>query len=227
MATAELPLAGHHVVSRLIIAAIVGLYVPASAACECLWEGSFTEVVPESDLVVLGSVARKKGNAIDFEVNVTLSGPDWELSPRVWLSSGSDCRPEVDKFDEGQQLILALNKLTDLPEDGFNPSTPNVSYGRIGDYELSSCGGYWLTIEGLRASGNLIPGMPRYSHEPKMSPVLVGHVIAYLKGAASLDSLVSATKEDPKLEALRRDSREFLRGLTPVDEEPGPEARRE
>ena len=186
-----------------------------------MWEGSFAEVAPESDLVVLGSVSRKKGNAIDVEVDVTLAGPDWETLPRVWLKTGNYCRPEADQFSEGQRLILALKKLTELPDDGFNPSTPSVSYGRVGDYELSSCGGYWLTVEGLRASGNLVPGMPRYSHEPKMSPVLVGHVIAYLKGAASLASLIKASEEDPELEALRRDSRGFLRGLPSIEAEAG------
>jgi len=49
--------------------------------------------------------------------------------------------------------------------------------------------------------------------------VLVGHVIAYLKGAASLASLIEASKEDPELEALRRDSRGFLRGLPPIEAE--------
>ena len=224
MATAKLPMTGRHVVG-LFIAVIIGLYAPASWSCECLWEGSFAEVAPKSDLVVLGSIARKKGNAIDVEVDVTLAGPDWESSPRVWLKIGTYCRPEADQFDEGQQVILALKKLTELPNDGFNPSTPNISFGRIGDYELSSCGGYWLTVEGLRASGNLVPGMPRYSHEPKMSPVLVGHVIAYLKGAASLESLVAASEEDPELEALRRNSRGFLRGLPPLEQEIAPDAR--
>ena len=59
MATTELPMTGRHV-AGLFIAAIIGLYAPASLACECLWEGSFAEVAPESDLVVLGSIARKK-----------------------------------------------------------------------------------------------------------------------------------------------------------------------
>ena len=224
MATAGLPPAGHRL-GALLVAAIGGLFSPLSLACECLWEGSFAEVAFESDLVVLGSIATKKGNAIDVEVDVTLAGPDWESSPRVWLKTGTYCRPEADQFDEGEQVILALKKLTELPNDSFNPSTPNISFGRIGDYELSSCGGYWLTVEGLRASGNLVPGMPRYSHEPKMSPVLVGHVIAYLKGAASLESLVAASEEDPELEALRRNSRGFLRGLPPLEPEVAPDAR--
>ena len=46
MANAGLPMAGHHVVG-LLVAAIIGLYAPASSACECLWEGSFAEVAPE------------------------------------------------------------------------------------------------------------------------------------------------------------------------------------
>jgi hypothetical protein len=53
----------------------------------------------------------------------------------------------------------------------------------------------------------------------------VGHVIAYLKGAASLESLVAASEEDPELEALRRNSRGFLRGLPPLEQEVAPDAR--
>ena len=90
MATAVLPMAGNHVVG-LLVAAIIGLYAPTSWACKCLWEGSFAEVAPESDLVVLGSVSRKTGNAIDVEVDVTLAGPDWESLPRVWLKTGDYC----------------------------------------------------------------------------------------------------------------------------------------
>lgn len=188
-------------------------------ACECLWEGSFTEVAAGADLVVLGSASGPRGNALDISVDVTLSGPDWIETPRVWLKTGEYCRPEVSEFEAGERYILALKKITEIPDDGFNPSTPNVSFGRIGDYELSSCGGYWLSVQGLRASGNLVPGMPRYAHNPKMSPVHVGHVIAYLKGKASVESLTEAARLDPELEALKKDSRSFIRGFGDVDED--------
>ena len=198
---------------------ISGLLPTYTHACECLWEGSFTEVAADADLVVLGTASDPRGNALDISVDVTLSGPDWIEKPRVWLKTGEYCRPEVSEFEAGERYILALKKITEIPDDGFNPSTPNVSFGRIGDYELSSCGGYWLTVKGLRASGNLVPGMPRYAPNPKMSPVHIGHVIAYLKGNASIESLAEAARLDPELEALKKDSRSFIRGFGDVDED--------
>ena len=198
---------------------ITCLHPAQTHACECLWEGSFTEVAADADLVVLGSASDPKGNAVDISIDVTLSGPAWIETPRVWLKTGEYCRPDASEFEAGERYILALKRITEIPNDGFNPSTPNVSYGRIGDYELSSCGGYWLTVQGLRASGNLVPGMPRYAHNPKMSPVHVGHVIAFLKGNASIESLTEAARLNPELEALKKDSRSFIRGFGDIDED--------
>ena len=205
-------------IRKLFIALVMSVSSPLSSACECLWQGSFSEVAPTADLVVLGTVGRVKGNAIDIDVDVTLTGPDWATAPRVWLKTGDYCRPDVAEFVQGERFIFALRRLTEVPADGFNPSTPNLSYGRVGDYALSNCGGYWLEVEGLRASGNLVPGMPRYAQSPKMTPVLIGHITAYLKGWASLDSLIDATKKDPELEALKKDSRSFLRGFSPDED---------
>jgi hypothetical protein len=53
-----------------------------------------------------------------------------------------------------------------------------------------------------------------------MSPVLIGHIIAFLKGTASLKSLIDASMEDPELEELKKSSRGFLRGLPPVTLDP-------
>ena len=205
-------------IRKLFIAVVMAVLSPLSSACECLWQGSFSEVAPTADLVVLGTVGRVKGNAIDIDVDVTLTGPDWATAPRVWLKTGDYCRPDVAEFTQGQRFIFALRRLTEVPADGFNPSTPNLSYGRVGDYALSNCGGYWLKVEGLRASGNLVPGMPRYAQSPKMTPVLIGHITAYLKGWASLDSLIDAAKKDPELEELKKDSRSFLRGFSPDED---------
>ena len=36
------------------------------ADCGCLWEGSFSEVAPQTDLVLLAEVQAIKGNAVDL-----------------------------------------------------------------------------------------------------------------------------------------------------------------
>ena len=47
---------------------------------------------------------------------------------------------------------MALFRIEQDVPGGFNPNTPNVSYGRPGDYSLSSCGGYWLSRSGIGES---------------------------------------------------------------------------
>ena len=67
---------------------------------------------------------------------------------------------------------MALHRIDEDVPDGFNPHTPNVSYGRVGDYALSSCGGYWLSQSGDWVTGNLVEA-PRWERAPKMTPVLL------------------------------------------------------
>lgn len=209
---------------------LAGLASNPAGACECLWQGSFSEVATSADLVVLASIERRRGNAADIAVEETLHGEAWQEELRVWMKTGNYCRPDIDDFNEGSRWVFALKKIKELPAGGFNPSTPNVSFGRVGDYALSNCGGYWLEVSGRRASGNLIPGMPRFAHAPKMNPVLIDHIAAFLAGKASVTSLVAASEINPELEALKRDSRSFMRsgGMSPPPlptENSGPDQR--
>ena len=75
---------------------------------------------------------------------------------------------------------------------------------------LSSCGGYWLKWEGDAVSGNLVQA-PRWNHEPKMTPVLLEVVAAYVAGKIDADALLQASREDPALRELMLDTRAFLR----------------
>jgi len=144
----------------------------ALAECECLWQGSFAEVEATTDLVLAGTVVSGKGNSIDLAVERILRGRDDLPEIRIWLKTADYCRPERDLFPPGSHWVMALDRIdADVP-GGFNPHTPNVSYGRTGDYTLSSCGGYWLRLEGDWVSGNLVDG-PRWEREPKMTPVLL------------------------------------------------------
>ncbi len=183
------------------------------ADCGCLWEGSFSEVAPTADLIVIGEVRSIKGNAVDLVPEQILKGAPWLDTLRVWMQTRDYCRPPAAHFPAGSRWIMALSEIREVPEDGFNPSTPNQSFGRPFDYALSSCGGYWLRVQGNTATGNLVPDMPRFYHEPDMSPVLVDLVKGYITGTVSTEVLTEASRERPEaVNELILDTRSFLRG---------------
>ena len=181
-----------------------------SADCECLWEGSFSEVQAGTQLVVSGTVVATKGNSIDLEVHQLLRGKEALRKIRIWLQTGDYCRPETGLFPARSQWVMALHRIEEAIPGGFNPNTPNFSYGRVGDYSLSSCGGYWLSQSEDLVSGNLIDA-PRWVREPKMTPVLLDLLADYVAGKVPADALLQASREDPALRELMLDTRAFLR----------------
>ena len=194
--------------------ALLGLLLGSSASqaeCECLWQGSFVEVQGATDLVVSGTVIDTKGNAIDLAVERLLRGNANREEIRIWLKTGDYCRPEVAQFPLGSQWVMALHRIDEDVPDGFNPNTPNYSYGRIGDYRLSACGGYWLALSEDWVTGNLVKA-PRWDHNPDMTPVLLDLIDQYVNGEVSADALLQASREDPELRDLMLDTRAFLRG---------------
>ncbi len=187
----------------------------ARAECQCLWEGSFAEVQGGTDLVVSGSVIDAQGNAIDLYIDDVLRGPrEGRDEVRVWLKTGDYCRPEPSAFPIGTQWVMALHEITEQVPGGFDPGTPNYSYGRIGDYRLSACGGYWLSRDGDWVTGNLVDA-PRWVREPEMTPVLIELLAEFVRGNASRDALLAASREDPALRELMLDTKSFLRGQDP------------
>ena len=194
------------------------------ADCGCLWQGSFSEVAATTDLVLLGEVQRVKGNAVDLKPERVLKGEFSLDSARVWMQTQAYCRPPAGAFPEGSRWIMALAQIREVPDGGFNPSTPNESYGRVYDYALSSCGGYWLQVNGNTAIGNLVPDMPRFYHQPDMSPVLIDLIDGYLRGTVSEAALVEASRERPDaVNELMLDTRSFLRGQDQWLEEETPD----
>ncbi len=189
----------------------------ASAECACLWQGAFADVQQEADVVVAGSVLRSKGNSLDLAVERNLRGDAFFDEIRIWMHAKDYCRPPVDDFPPGSRWVMALTRIREVPEDGFDPSTPNQSYGRVGDYYLPNCGGYWLTFSGEAVTGNLIDA-PRWARDPDMQPVLISLLESFLEGRADRDALRAATQEDPQLEDLMLDTRAFLRGDVELDD---------
>lgn len=194
----------------LLIALGLAASPAARAECECLWEGSFAEVQADTDLVVSGTVIDAAGNSIDLYIDRELRGGRDYDEIRIWLKAKDYCRPEPEAFPIGSQWVMALNEITEQVPGGFSPHTPDVSYGRIGDYQLSKCGGYWLSREGDWVSGNLVDA-PRWAREPEMTPVLLDLLADYVRGEASREALLQASREDPEVKELILDTKAFLR----------------
>ncbi len=182
----------------------------AAAECECLWQGAFVDVHEGADLVVSGTVLSAKGNSVDVAVQRVMSGRQPLETIRVWMKAADYCRPEAALFPPGSAWVLALHEITEQVPGGFNPGKPNISYGRIGDYRLSACGGYWLSQTGDRVTGNLVDA-PRWVRDPEMTPVLLDLVDAFVRGDIGRDALAEASREDPALKELMLDTRAFLR----------------
>lgn len=178
--------------------------------CDCLWQGPFTAVQGETDLVVAGHVAALSGNSIDLAIDRVLRGKEFRERVRIWLDTGELCRATPGTFPAESGWVMALQRIEQVPPGGFNPHTPNISYGRVGDYSLSRCGGYWLRLSEDLVSGNLTGG-PRWEMNPKMSPVLLDLVASHVAGDLDAKALEQAGRVDPELQRLMIDTRVFLR----------------
>lgn len=196
--------------SRLLCVALLLCATGAAADCECLWQGSFVDVQAKTDLVISGTVIDSKGNSIDVSLDRILRGSEALETIRIWLQTGDYCRPPVAEFQAGSQWVMALDRITETVPGGFNPLTPNISYGRIGDYSLSSCGGYWLAQTENLVTGNLIDAA-RWDRAPKMTPVRIDLVAAFVRGDIDRSRIAQASREDPAVRKLMLDTKAFLR----------------
>ncbi|WP_101759164.1 hypothetical protein [Oceanicoccus sp. KOV_DT_Chl] len=189
----------------------------AHAECDCLWQGSFSKAYNHADLIVSGTVVASKGNSADFFIDQTLfdrgiSNKEFLSVIRFWGNTNNNklCRPEISVFPTNTQWVLALKKIAELPEDGFNPNTPNISYGRINDYYISSCGAYWLKLEEGMVTGNLVKGR-RWEWENKtMNPVLLELIDAYINNIIPEQALTEAAKPLTETKKLMEETKRFL-----------------
>ncbi len=177
-----------------------------SFACECLWQGSFADISTQADYISRGSIIQIKGNSIDIEVQDELKGTSYREQVRIWLKTGDLCRAEVERFEVGEEWIFALNRIDTIPEGGFNPMTPNISYGRKGDYSLPGCGGYFLPVSEDWVFGPIID-TTKWDFEPKLTPVLARIIKGYVNGDIDRATLKEATQVDPALRELMINTR--------------------
>jgi hypothetical protein len=183
--------------------------------CECIWQGPFTKAFKRADFIVSGEVINRKGNSLDLRIERTLldnkkNGEEFNRDIRIWANNGKQCRPEVSRFDVGSQWLMALNKITEDVSDGFNPNTPNISYGRLNDYYLSKCGAYWLNLHDGFVTGNLINGKRWEWQNEEMNPVLIDLVKAYIDGVIPIEALTAAAKPQTAAKKLMQETQSFI-----------------
>lgn len=184
---------------------------PALGECDCLWGGPFSAVQEKTTLVAAVEVIATKGNSVDLRIEDVMRGEEYREQIRLWLDTGQLCRPGAELFSVGSRWVMALDEISEVAPGGFNPNTPNISFGRVEDYSLSKCGGYWLSLAENLVSGNLVGGA-RWEMNPKMSPVLLEIVKDFVRGRLDTQTLKEASELDPELQRLRIDTRSFLRG---------------
>jgi len=165
--------------------------------------------------MVSGTVLSHKGNSMDFAIDRTVldravNGREYGESIRIWADNGHECRPAVKTFTVASNWLFALKKITTEPADGFNPTTPSISYGRKNDYYLSMCGAYWLSVRAGFVSGNLVEG-PRWQwHNNTMNPVSIDLVEAYVNNKLSPSVLLKASQVDPASKLLMSKTLDFI-----------------
>lgn len=208
-------LIARRLISILLLLPLVAIAQP-SESCQCLWQGSFSTVVKQADFVASGEVLSSKGNSIDFKIDRTMADRainfrEFSDVIRIWGDDGKQCRPEIGDFPVGSQWLLALQKITGDVSNGFNPNTPNVSYGRINDYYLSKCGAYWLKLDEGYVVGNLVNGRRWEWTNDEMNPVRLELLDAYINDRIPEKALVEAAKPLTEAKILLEQTMQWLR----------------
>jgi len=196
------------------LCAFIGLlswvFLTPSYACDCKWQGPFTWLVDDADLVVLARFdAPQKGNARDVLIEDTLKGHSFDEVIRLWGTYKNYCRANVDQFPTGSRWVLVLDRIDEIPNDGFNPNTPNQSFGRKGDYALSRCGGYWLKEKNGMLTGN-ITSIVEWDYDPLMDPVPYDVVQQFIDGEVGYTEIIEHSGEITSKEAMLRRAKKEL-----------------
>lgn len=212
-----------HLIKFLRQFALIGSYAVFSAsayaqppeACSCLWQGSFSKIIDQADLIVGGEVIARKGNSADLQIEHTfldrqVNLPEFNSVIRIWGDNGQLCRPDINNYPPGTRWLFALKKITEPSPDGFNPNTPNISHGRRNDYYLSQCGAYWLQLHDNYASGNLVKGRRWQWHNEKMTPVRLELIDAYINQAIPEQALIEAARPSSEAKKLMDKTRQFI-----------------
>ncbi|HCS27215.1 MAG TPA: hypothetical protein DIW43_07160 [Spongiibacteraceae bacterium] len=193
----------------LCLSALLG-HAGQAFACSCIWQGNFAEIDKSGATIVLGKVLSHKGNSMDLQVHEVLQGKLYREEIRIWGEVGSLCRAELSNFADGSEWLLVLDTITTVPDKGFNPNTPNISFGRKDDFSLKRCGVYWLEHHNGYLRGNVDDDKRWLYLDKKKSPVSLELIRRFLAGKLDKSLIAEAAKTPTKKGELLTDTKVFL-----------------
>lgn len=209
----------HNTMRAIILACVLVSVSPITtaqppASCDCLWQGSFHKASQQADLIVSGAVISRKGNSLDFSIQTMLTDRvtpgEFRQTIRVWGDTGQYCRPDIKLFAVDSEWLFAVKKISTLPDNSFNPNTPNISFGRLNDYYLSSCGVNWLALQEGYVSGPLVKSQRWNWQDETMNPVLLPLVDAYISNIIPEQALIEAAKPQTEAKKLMEETKQFI-----------------
>ncbi|WP_269620799.1 hypothetical protein [Zhongshania sp. BJYM1] len=183
---------------------------PIVSACECLWEGPFKSVYPDTDLVVYGEVRSAQGNGFDLVIDTILQGSEYRDEIRIWGKKDDLCRPDANEFPPGSRWVMALKRIENPPEDAFDPFKANISFGRQDDFSLSSCGVYWLPVKQQRVSGNILDGSRWQYLDSKKTPIIMPVFEAWMRSILPDAAIAEAAKPQTRARQLLNETKIHL-----------------
>jgi len=205
---------------NFFLALLIAATEVSAQQCDCIWRGSFSDVAKKADLIIAGEIISRSGNSADIKIEKIFQGKHFQDSARIWgamtLRDGTPlCRANLEEFPTGSRWVLALEKITEVPKNGFNPATPSLSFGRKDDYALSNCGAYWLAADGETARGNLVNGK-RWSYDNRdndnneIAAISFQQLTDFLGGKLSAKQLLALTTTTKEYRQLMNQSRQQL-----------------
>lgn len=128
-----------------------------SYACSCILIESFCETITFNDgnidpnlLIILGKKKSNTGSGMKVDVLDVLHGTESNTQITVRKGNGADCGVNTDRFENGEELVMAL--------------WGGEQQGEI-IYNLSICGITFLEVDNGIVKGAIAPGIRNLAYE--------------------------------------------------------------
>ncbi|MEM6376805.1 MAG: T9SS type A sorting domain-containing protein [Bacteroidota bacterium] len=132
---------------RLIFLFTLFLTPNLSIACSCAGPNDFCVILPNAieagSLVVRGYPVRTIGHGMEFKIEELVAGTENRSQIIVWGDPGYLCRTYVTGFTQEDELLMILAPINRERKENVTGETE-----RVGDYELSVCGQFFVYLNG-------------------------------------------------------------------------------